>query len=211
MSRDRRLALTAGILYLATFVTSIPGLAVKTAYFEGALGRSGAAVGAILELLLAAACVGTALALLPLTRLVSEPLGVGFVVSRSVEAAMIMVGVLALLGTAMLRASAEPPGADALIALHDASFLIGPAVMSATNALLLGTVMLRGHLVPRAIPLIGLFGAPLLLAAAVGVLFGAWTQTSPIGSIAAIPVAAWELSLGIWLIARGVHTDGVSR
>lgn len=221
MTPDRRTALIAGLLYLATFATSIPALALKTAYFAGDAGRAAASAGAILELLLAAACVGTALALFPVTRRVSEPLGLGFVVSRTLEATMILVGVLALLGTAALRDAGLRDvglrdvghGVDTapLVALHDASFLLGPAFMAATNALLLGTVLYRGRLVPRVIPLIGLVGAPLLLASSVGVLCGLWTQTSPIAGIATIPVALWELSLGVWLTARGFRTEGSGR
>lgn len=203
MSTDRRIALAAGLLYLATFVTSFPGLALKTAYFDLGAGRGTAAFGALLELLLAAACVGTALVLYPVTRRVSVSLGLGFVVSRTLEAAMIMVGVLALLGTVALREGGAGSSDSALVVLHDASFLIGPAFMSATNALLLGTVLYRGRLVPRVIPTLGLIGAPLLLASSIGVLFGAWSQTSPVGAVAAVPVALWELSLGIWLVVRG--------
>jgi hypothetical protein len=207
LTGDRRIALTAGLLYLATFATSIPALALKTAYFAGDAGRGAASAGAILELLLAAACVGTALALYPVTRRISEPLGLGFVVSRTLEATMIMVGVLALLGTAALRDAGEGAAAGPLVALHGASFLLGPAVMAATNALLLGTVLYRGRLVPRAIPLVGLIGAPLLLASSVGVLCGFWTQTSPVAAVATIPVALWEFSLGVWLTVRGFRTD----
>ena len=203
MSTHRRIALTAGLLYLATFVTSFPGLALKTAYFDLGAGHSTAALGALLELLLAASCVGTALALYPVTRRVSVSLGLGFVVSRTLEAAMIMVGVLALLGTVALREAGNASADLSLVALHDASFLIGPAFMSATNALLLGTVLYRGRLVPRVIPAVGLIGAPLLFASSIGVLFGAWSQTSTIGAVATVPVALWELSLGVWLVVRG--------
>ncbi|ALJ18645.1 DUF4386 domain-containing protein [Microbacterium sp. No. 7] len=208
MTTDRRLALTAGLLYLATFATSFPGLALRTAFFDGDAAPATAGSAALVELLLAAACVGTALALFPIARRVSLPLALGFVVSRTLEAAMIMTGVLALLATAAVRAAGG--GDDALVALHDASFLVGPAFMSATNALLLGSVMFRGRLVPRVIPLIGLIGAPLLLASSIGVLFGAWTQTSAVGAIAAVPVALWELALGVWLTVRGV-APGIPR
>ncbi|KHK95555.1 hypothetical protein LK09_18685 [Microbacterium mangrovi] len=210
MTPDRRTALTAGLLYLATFATSVPALALKTAYFAGDAGRAAASLGAVLELLLAAACVGTALVLFPVTRRISEPLGLGFVVSRTLEATMIMVGVLALLGTAALRDAGHAAAAAPLVALHDASFLLGPAVMAAVNALLLGTVMYRGRLVPRVIPLTGLIGAPLLLASSVGVLCGAWSQTSPVAAIATVPVALWELSLGVWLTVKG-FTPGDTR
>lgn len=200
---DRALARTAGILYLATFATSMPALALKTPLLDEGVRPDLATWSALLEILLAFACVGTAIALLPITRRTSEPLAVGFVVSRTLEAALILVGVLCVLTLASLPHS----GADgALRALHGWTFLLGPAIMAAVNALLLGTVMLRGGLVPRAIPIVGLIGAPILLASSVGVLFGAWTQTSPLAAAAAAPVALWELSLGVWLTVKGVCT-----
>lgn len=208
MNADRRLALIAGLLYLATFATSIPALALKTAYFSGG-DPALAGWGATLEVALAAACVGTALALYPITRRESEPLALGFVASRTIEAGAIVTGVIALMSVVTLRATGAGEEIEgALIAVHDWAFLLGPAFMAATNALLLGSVLLRARLVPRIIPLVGLIGAPILLASSVGVLLGAWTQVSTIGALSALPIALWELSLGLWLTFRGVRGQG---
>ncbi len=203
MTPDRRLALWAGLLYLATFATSIPALALKTAYLAEGAEPVFASAGAVLELALAAACVGTALALYPLTRRHNEPLALGFVASRTIEATTIVVGVLALMSVVSLRAEGESDAA--LVAIHNWAFLLGPAVMASTNGLLLGTVLLRARLVPRVIPIIGLVGAPILLLSSVAVLCGLWTQTSTIGALSSLPIAAWELSLGLWLTFRGVR------
>jgi hypothetical protein len=80
---------------------------------------------------------------------------------------------------------------------------MGPGLMPALNALLLGTLMYRSGLVPRLIPLIGLAGAPLLLASDLATLFGAFGQSSPAAFFLALPVAAWEFSLGVWLVVKG--------
>ena len=89
---------------------------------------------------------------------------------RTLEAAVIMTGVMAVM--ALIRLDADSPIADALVEMHDASFLLGPAFMSAMNALLLGSIMLRGRLVPRVIPTVGLIGGPLLLLSSFGVVLG---------------------------------------
>ncbi|KQV24658.1 DUF4386 domain-containing protein [Yonghaparkia sp. Root332] len=203
MTPDRRLALWAGILYLATFATSFPALALKTPILAGEPQLAQAAVGTALEIALAFTCIGTAVALHPIARRVSEPLAIGFVASRTVEAGMILSGAIALL--ALIELGPDSEGASVLIELHDAAFLLGPAFMASINAALLGTVMLRGRLVPRVIPLIGLIGAPLLLASSFGVVLGAWDQLSVVGALTALPIAAWELSLGLWLTIRGVR------
>ena len=209
MTPYRRLSRIAGVLYLVTFATSFPALALKTGFLAGG-NPALAAWGAVIEIGLAASALGTALALYPITRRVSESLALSFVVSRTVEAVMILSGVLAVMSLVTVRAAGTMTEVDqALVAWHDWTFLLGPAFMSAINALLLGTILYRARLVPRIMPLVGLLGAPLLLASSVAVLFGAWTQTSPIGAAAAIPIALWELSLGLWLIFRGVRERNI--
>lgn len=61
-------------------------------------------------------------------------------------------------------------------------------------------------LVPRVIPVIGLVGAPLLAASATATLFGVLDQVSPLSGFAALPIAVWEFSIGVWLMVRGVRT-----
>lgn len=203
MTTDRRLALWAGILYLATFITSIPALALKTPLLSGQAEPGLAAWGVVLEITLAFTCVGTAVAILPIARRVSETFAVGFVTSRVVEAGVILSGALVVL--ALIELGSDSPSAPALVELHDAAFLLGPAFMSSINAFLLGTIMLRGRLVPRVIPIIGLIGAPLLLLSSYGVVLGLWEQTGTVGALAAVPIALWEFSLGVWLIVKGVR------
>lgn len=203
MTTDRRLALWAGIFYLATFITSFPALALKTPLLAGETEPGLAAWGLVFEITLAFTCVGTAIAILPLARRVSETLAVGFVVSRTMEAGVILTGVAAVL--ALITLGPTSAIAPALVELHDAAFLLGPAFMSSINAFLLGTIMLRGRLVPRIIPIIGLIGAPLLLLSSYGVVLGLWEQTGTVGALAAVPIALWEFSLGVWLIVKGVR------
>jgi hypothetical protein len=146
--------------------------------------------------------------ILPIARRVSETLAVGFVASRTIEAGMILSGVLPVM--AIIALGRDSMLAPALVELHDAAFLLGPAFMSSINAMLLGTIMLRGRLVPRAIPTMGLIGGPLLLLSSYAVVLGHWEQTGPIGAIAALPIAAWELSLGLWLVIKGVRLPAIA-
>ena len=70
--------------------------------------------------------------------------------------------------------------------------------------------MYRSRLVPRVIPVMGLIGAPLLIAAVFTTLFGGIAQGSPWTALAALPVAAWELSLGLWLVVKGFKPSPVT-
>ena len=210
MSHTRRLAFIAGALYLLTVVASIPALALKDPVLaDPATAAAGATAlhwAAGLEMVLALACIGTAVALFPVVRRVDEATALGFVGSRTLEAAIIVMGVLA-----MLSVTVAGPAAQALVGMHDWAFLLGPGTLPAVNALLLAPLLLRAGLVPRIIPILGLIGAPLLLAAAVGILFGVIDQVSAAGFLSAVLIAAWEIALGFWLLLKGFNTDAVER
>src|SRR5665811_162589 len=190
MDSTRKTALVAGIFYVITFV-SIPTLGlyslVKGKDFIISSGAdTGALWGCFLEVIVALAGIGTAVTLFPVVKRQNEGMALGFVATRTLEAAMIFAGVASLLSlVALQRAGAS--GADAtslttvgqaLVAFYNAVFLVGQSLMPVANALLLGTLMYRSGLVPRVIPLIGLIGAPLQLTAVILTMFGVIDRTS---------------------------------
>jgi hypothetical protein len=221
----RKTAFIAGALYLLTFVTSIPTLGLygpvkKLDFITGTGSDFGVHLGAFMEVILALAGVGTALALYPIVKRQNPSLALGFVTSRLLEGSMIIVGVVSLLTVVTLKHdSAGATGADAaalvttgksLVAFHNWTFVLGQSLMPGVNALLLGTLLYRSRLVPRAIPLVGLIGAPLLLTSVAATIFGLWGQTSPVGLIAGFLVALWELSLGVWLVVKGFNPSAIT-
>lgn len=224
MDHTRKLALVAGGLYLITFITSIPALPLydhilnDPNYVLSGGSDTGVLWGAIGEVICALAGIGTAVALFPVIRRRSETRALGFVTARVVEAAMIFVGVLSVLAIVTLHRDGAP-GADAasvvttarsLVAVHDWTFLLGPGIIPAVNALCLATVLYRSRLVPRVIPTLGLIGAPLLLGSAAATLFGAYDQVSSWAVLAALPIATWEFSLGVWMLVKGFKPSPVT-
>jgi hypothetical protein len=93
----------------------------------------------------------------------------------------------------------------ALVAVRDATFLLGPGQMPAFNAALLGYLMYRSGLVPRLIPAIGLIGAPLLASSTLGMMFGVNERGSVWEVVAGAPIFFWELSLGLWMTFKGFN------
>lgn len=217
MDPSRRAALVAGLLYLVTFVSSIPALALLApvlddpGYVLGPGADLQVAWGAVLDLVNAGACIGTAVVLYPVVRRYGPARALGFVASRLMEAAIIAIGVVSLLAVVTLRQAGgvDDPArlvvAQALVAVRDWTFLLGPGLMAGVNALLLGSLMYTSHLVPRAIPLMALVGAPLHLTAVVASVFGVNEQVSTWSVLAVAPVAAWELTLGLWMTAKGLR------
>jgi hypothetical protein len=70
--------------------------------------------------------------------------------------------------------------------------------------------MYRSRLVPRVIPVVGLIGAPLLLSAVIARLFLGTGHVSAWSAIATLPVAAWEFSLGVWLVVKGFKPSPIT-
>ena len=90
------------------------------------------------------------------------------------------------------------------------TFLFGPGLMPVFNAVLFGTLLYRSRLVPRIIPTLGLIGAPLLFAAFVALVFGVIDQVSALAFVLTLPVAAWELSVGLWMTFKGFRPEAVA-
>ncbi|MGW5075989.1 DUF4386 domain-containing protein [Rhodococcus sp. NPDC004095] len=212
----------AGALYLVTFVTSIPTLWLYEPILDnpnfvlGAGNPDSVLWGAFLEVVLALACIGTAVTLFPVARRQSEPAALGFVAARALEGSLIMVGAISLLSVITLREDSAGVGVRdeaslvtagrALVAVHNWTFLLGQSLMPVVNALCLGYVLLRSGLVPRIIPVVGLVGAPLLLASDIAIFCGVYAQGTAPAGLAALPISVWELLLAAWLIAKGFRT-----
>ena len=218
MDPTRRTARLAGVFFLIAFVTSIPAAfllyepVLKHAdYVVGAGADTRVAWGAVLEVFLAIAGIGTAVTLFPILKRQNEGIALGYVAARVLESAMIAVGIVSLMSIVTLRQGAA--GTDSatlvlagksLVAVHSWTFLLGPALVAGLgNGLMLGYLMYRSRLVPRRMALLGLIGGPLVFASGIAVLLGAYTQVSAVSAIATIPEFAWELSLGVYLVVKG--------
>ena len=209
----RRASLAAGVLFLITFITSIPALALfqpvlddPAGYIAGGGDDTRVLLGVALELTLIAANIGTAVVLFPVLRRQSEALSLGFVTARIAESTFIAAGILAVLGIVSL--GHDDPGAGSLAvslaAIKDWTFLLGPGiVVGIGNGLILGYLMYRSELVPRSMAVLGLVGGPVLVIAGLGVLFDVIAPGGGVQSLATIPEFLWELSLGVYLTARG--------
>ena len=103
-------------------------------------------------------------------------------------------------------AAALLPVNEALVAIHDWTFLVGPLWFLGTNSLLLAYLMYRSGLVPRAIAILGMVGGPLVFVSGMAIMFGAYQQLDAMDLALALPVFAWEVSFALWLIVKGFNT-----
>ena len=222
MSLDQKRARVFGVLYLVTFVTSVPALLLyepalrhPVAFIAGSGNVNRIYLGALLELLLIIANLGTAVVIFPIMRRQFEELTIGYVTARLVECTFILIGIVAMLGIATLQHEAagasEGTVAYTLAAIKDWTFLLGPGwVVGWGNGLILGYMMYRTQLVPRAWTWLGLVGGPLIVISGTMILLGGNNPSHAMHAlqgVMSIPEIGWELFLGVYCTIWGFRRD----
>jgi Domain of unknown function (DUF4386) len=188
MADDQRHGRIFGVLFIITFVTSIPAYLLfqsvlddPAGYIAGGGKDNQIYLGVLLELLLIIANVGTAVVLYPIARRQNEALALGYVAARIIECVFLAAGIIFVLGVVSLRQD-SPDAADlavSLAALKDWTFLFGPGfIVPFGNGLILGYLMYKSGLVPRRMAWLGLIGGPLLLISSIGTLVDWWGQAA---------------------------------
>jgi hypothetical protein len=219
----RRVARIAGVLFLITFVASIGALILyapvlhPAKYIGGAGGDTRVRLGAVFELILIIANIGTAVVLFPILKRQNESLALGYVTARLMESTFIAIGIVSLLAVVTLRQDAG--GADAsslvttaksLVTIRNWTFVLGPGfVVGVGNGIILGYLMYRSRLVPRGMAMLGLIGGPLICLSGIAVVLDGIGKGSAAQLIATIPEFFWELSLGIYLTVKGFKASPI--
>lgn len=217
MNPLRRTASLAGWLWIITFVVSIPAYFILYAPVRddpslitgaGTDPTTSVALGAVLELILIVANIGTAVVFFPILKRQNEAGALGYVTARVMECVFIAIGIISLLTFLFMRqegtAGTDAALGEAFVAVYDRAFLIGPGFFAGLgNGLLLGYLMYRSGLVPRGMAILGLIGGPLLMASGIAIMFDLTERGSTLQAIATIPEFLWELSLGIYLVVKG--------
>jgi hypothetical protein len=222
VSLDQKRARWFGVLYLITFLTSIPAALLyrpllddPVGYIAGAGHDKRILFGALLELLLIIANIGTAVVIVPIMRRFNEELAIGYVTARIIECTFILVGIVSVLGVITLRNQAagasEGTVAYTLAAIKDWTFLLGPGWMVGWgNGLILGYLMYRTGLVPQRVAWLGLVGGPLIILTGTAIMFGGNHPSSTLHGLQGaltFPEAAWELFLGVYCTIWGFRRN----
>jgi hypothetical protein len=219
MASSRRISLAAGILYLLTFVSMPIGFLYSAIlndpnYIVGSGTDNAVIIGGILEIIVALAGIGTAVALYPVLKRQNEAVALGFIGARVLEASTIFADVVCLLAIVTLRRTGV--GGEALLTgkmlvILYGLFRLGQNLMPPINDLLLGSLLYQSRLVPRLLPVLGFIGAPLLIANTIVFMFG--ITSGPIyvmTGIGVLPIALFEFSLGVWLVAKGFNPSAIA-
>lgn len=227
MNANKKSALIVGVLFILAAVTAIIGLLLYDPILNGPdYLRKGSEhanqviLGALMELMLVVSAVGTATTMFPILRKYNETIALWHLCFRFLEAIIITIGIISVLSLLTLSrefaAAAAPDTASfqasgiVLKAIHDWTFLLGPLFMLGINTMMYSYIFYKSKLVPRFISILGMTGATLVFICALLVMFGVIQQVSFWGAILALPVAANEMILAVWLIVKGFNESALA-
>ena len=224
MNSARKNAIVVGVLFILADVTAILGLILYGPILNnpdyliaGAANANQVILGALFELILACSIVGISIMLFPYFRKLNEGVALGYVCFRLLEAVIIIFGIVSVLSLLTLSLEFEKAGTPSasyfqtsgavLIAVHSWTFLLGPNFMLGINTMMCGYLLYQSKLVPRFIAIMGLAGATVIFIAALLEMFGIILQFSTWGAVLGMPVFVYEITLAIWLIAKGFNVS----
>ncbi|MFD2611447.1 DUF4386 domain-containing protein [Paenibacillus gansuensis] len=228
MSSSKTSANIVGVLFILAAVTSMiaafifykPILNDPDYLIQGSKHANQVILGALMELLLVVSAVGTATTMFPLLRKYNETIALWHLCFRFLEAIIITVGIISVLSLVTLSrefvaAGAADPASfqvsgTVLKAIHDWTFMLGPLFMLGINTMMYSYIFFKSKLVPRFISILGMTGAALVFIYALLVMFGVIQQVSALGAILALPVAANEMILAVWLISKGFNDSALA-
>ena len=188
MSPNRQTAIIAGVLFITATVSAILGVVLIEPILDNpdylhdvTENENQVLIGVLLELITAGSVAGTAIALFPILGKHNEGLALGYVGGRIREGGVIVIGaigalLLLTLSQEVVAGAADAPHSETLgtllVAVRDWTAPLGPNVALSINAVMLSYLLYQSRLVPRFLPVWGLIGAPVVLAAGLLVMFG---------------------------------------
>ena len=226
MKSSKKTAKLIGILFILAAASAIAGVLLYNPILnnsdylvEGSTHANQVILGALMELILVVSAVGTATAMFPILRKYNETIALWHVCFRFLEAVVITVGLISVLALLTLSREFAAAGAPdtasfqavgtSLIAIHDWTFMLGPLFFLGINTIMYSYIFYKSKLVPTALACLGMTGAVLVFICALLVMFGVIQQVSLLGGLLALPIAAFEISLAVWLIVKGFNDSEV--
>jgi hypothetical protein len=217
MDQIRKTATLVGILFIiATVVLIVSGVfsvsITSPDYLaDVAANENSVLTGALLEIISAAAIVGIPVAIYPVLKKHNGSLALGYFSARLFEGLFIVFGTIILLlllslsqefvnAASPVTASFQMSGNLLLSAREWSSILLD--IPFTLSAIILNYVFYKLMLVPRWLSIWGIFGATIWFIMAPLHLFG---FNPPLSEILALPIAAQEMALAVWLILKGFN------
>src|SRR5690348_15740211 len=195
----RRTARIVGILFLAGYLAYGVGSLIAQDIVRSDNRSSSTALfaaGAALMLLNSAFVIGIGVLMLPILRAHNTAIAAGYLGTRIFEGVVLAIGVVSLI---VLTGSAAIDANSVFYNIAEAGLGIGSLFFCA--------LLFRTRLVPRFLAVWGFIGYACFAGGTLLELFG----VAGAGVVGAIPGGLFELTFGIWLIARGFASTATVR
>jgi hypothetical protein len=226
VNTHRRIAVVAGVAFLIATIAQMVGVALVSPILGApdylaaiAANEDRVLFGALFQLIGGLACTGIALALYPVLRMHNHGLAMGSVGFRTIEGVLhALVAVFWLLlvtlsqeavkGGAAGASAYEVPGA----VLQAGPDWLAPLALQAfgLGALCYYWVFNRSQLVPRWLSAWGLLAIVMVMVSGLLVMLGLIDGFSMPQLVLALPIAAQEMVLAVWLIAKGFDPRAIA-
>ena len=227
VNNHRQTAISVGIMFILATVSAVLGLlfyqpilAGPDYLINGAAHSNQVILGVLMELILVCTAIGTAIGLFPVLRPYGEHIALGHLFFRFLEATAITIGIVGILSLLTLSknfAAAAAPEAFAYhvagtlpLAVYKWTSMLGPLLFLGINTLLYSYLLYKSKLVPRPLAILGITGAILVFGYGLLVLFGVAVQGAAPFVILALPIAAYEMILAVWLIVKGFNSSAIA-
>jgi hypothetical protein len=219
MDSHRKTAIVVGVLFLiATVIIIIGGIFSLSIHEPDYLtavyaNENQVMIGALLEIIAAAAIVGIPIAIFPIFKKHNESLALGYVCTRIFEGLIILFNTIILLSIlALSQELANTVTPDASYFQTSGALLLGLRETLSIlvdfpfplGAIIFNYMLYKTKLTPRWLAVLGLIGGILWLATAPLRLFN--FNPEPMEFLA-LPIAAQEMILAVWLIVKGFNSS----
>ena len=226
MKTHKNSAKLVGILFIIATVAGVlsvaflgPSLADPDCLINYAANANQIIIGALLDLVGAAAFVCLSIVIFPVLKKHNERIAIGYIVARSFEAVPFIIANLCLLSLVAVSqeyvAMGNPDAANflpawaGLRALYDIAQLLGPRILASLAAVPFYALLYQTRLLPRWISVWGLLAAPLYFASGMLAIIGWVDPSSTFSVLLFIPAALLEMVLAVWLIVKGFNTSAL--
>lgn len=220
-------ATLAGVFYIVAAVASIIAVVLYTPIMTGDWHivvengqRISVLFGVLSDVLLIFSAVGTAVMLAPYLLKTSRHLSLAYFSLRFMEAVFIAIGVVSILALVSLSdgyAAGELTNTETLSAIgimwqgvHRWIMVLGPNLMLGINTLIYSYLLHQSNLVPKLLAKSGMVVAVMVFIAGLLDFFGVIEPWSTTKAVLALPLGVYEISLAIYLIAKGFKKEGLN-
>jgi len=228
MNTNRKIAMMVGVFYIAATVAGALSLAFTGPTLDApdylikvSANENRVIIGALLELIMAVAVAGVAIAVYPVLRKHNVSIAIGYVGARIVEAVIFVIGVISLLTLLTVSREFVKAGApdasyfqtlgDLLLASRDwGGHVVLDVAVFPLGALIFYYLLYQSKLIPRWLSGWGLIGAILYWAASLLVAFALISPFSTIHVVLQAPLGVQEIVLAVWLIVKGFNASAIA-